>query len=296
MQQSSMQFSFQPGFTAVNVGWDDTTGAIGHIVLNRPTKSNAFDSVMWREFPAAVRLLQQRHEIRVLVISAAGKNFCAGLDLAYLTDTFGSKMQQQPGNSSSCPARMRYAFREDILQMQEAFTVLEQCLFPVIAAVQGACVGAGVDLITAADLRCCSQDAYFSVKEVDLAITADLGTLQRLPCIIGHGAAAELALTGRSVPAREAAQLGLVSRVAGSATNLAAAVMQLAAEIAAKSPLAVAGTKAVLLHTRDHGSAGGVAGGLAHVALWNSAYLLSGDMAELLAALVARRPPAFSKL
>eukprot|EP00882_Tetradesmus_deserticola_P033734 GHRQ01038559.1.p2 GENE.GHRQ01038559.1~~GHRQ01038559.1.p2 ORF type:complete len:206 (+),score=90.42 GHRQ01038559.1:743-1360(+) len=160
----------------------------------------------------------------------------------------------------------------------------------------GACVGAGVDLITAADLRYCSQDAYFSVKEVDLAITADLGTLQRLPCIIGHGAAAELALTGRSVPAREAAQLGLVSRVAGSATNLAAAVMQLAAEIAAKSPLAVAGTKAVLLHTRDHGSAGGVAGGLAHVALWNSAYLLSGDMAELLAALVARRPPAFSKL
>eukprot|EP00882_Tetradesmus_deserticola_P019005 GHRQ01020446.1.p1 GENE.GHRQ01020446.1~~GHRQ01020446.1.p1 ORF type:complete len:298 (+),score=51.99 GHRQ01020446.1:130-1023(+) len=140
MQQSSMQFSFQPGFTAVNVGWDDTTGAIGHIVLNRPTKSNAFDSVMWREFPAAVRLLQQRHEIRVLVISAAGKNFCAGLDLAYLTNTFGSKMQQQPGNSSSCPARMHYAFREEILQMQEAFTVLEQCRFPVIAAVQGAAV------------------------------------------------------------------------------------------------------------------------------------------------------------
>uniref|UniRef100_A0A383VWV4 Enoyl-CoA hydratase n=1 Tax=Tetradesmus obliquus TaxID=3088 RepID=A0A383VWV4_TETOB len=234
-----------------------------------------------------------------LVISAAGKNFCAGLDLSYLSDTFGSKMQPPSSSSSSgsCPARMRYAFRQDILQMQEAFTVLEQSRFPVIAAVQGACVGAGVDLITAADLRYCSQDAYFSVKEVDLAITADLGTLQRLPSIIGHGAAAELALTARALPAAEAATLGLVSRAYSSTAELMEAVMKLAAQIAAKSPLAVAGTKAVLLHTRDHGAAGGgVAGGLAHVALWNSAFLLSGDMQELLAARQARRQPLFSKL
>ncbi|WIA37909.1 hypothetical protein OEZ86_001286 [Tetradesmus obliquus] len=294
-----MQFNFQPGFTAVNVGWDEATGCIGHIVLNRPNKSNAFNSAIWREFPAAVRLLQQREEIRVLVISAAGKNFCAGLDLSYLSDTFGSKMQpsSSSSSSSSCPARMRYTFRQDILQMQEAFTVLEQCRFPVIVAVQGACVGAGVDLITAADLRYCSQDAYFSVKEVDLAITADLGTLQRLPSIIGHGAAAELALTARELPAAEAALLGLVSKAYSSTPELMEAVMQLAAQIAAKSPLAVAGTKAVLLHTRDHGAAGGgVAGGLAHVALWNSAFLLSGDMQELLAARQARRQPLFSKL
>eukprot|EP00775_Hariotina_reticulata_P009900 gene9899-10057_t len=175
----------------------------------------------------------------------------------------------------------------------EAFSVLEQCRFPVIAAVQGACVGAGVDLITAADLRYCCLDAYFTVKEVDVAITADLGTLQRLPGIIGHGAACDLALTARQVNGTEAASLGLVSRCYDSRSDMDEAVWKLAADLAAKSPLAVAGTKRVLLHTRDHP---GVSDGLAHVALWNSAYLLSADMEELIRARSSKRAPAFSKM
>eukprot|EP00878_Enallax_costatus_P028118 GHUV01030332.1.p1 GENE.GHUV01030332.1~~GHUV01030332.1.p1 ORF type:complete len:156 (+),score=46.16 GHUV01030332.1:763-1230(+) len=153
-------------------------------------------------------------------------------------------------DQQQCPARLREKFRHDILAMQEAFSVLEQCRFPVIAAVQGACVGAGVDLVTAADLRFCSRDAYFCVKEVDLAITADLGTLQRLPAIIGHGAAAELALTARNVPGPEAASLGLVSRCYDSPSDMMTGVTAMAQQIAEKSPLAVTGTKQILLHTR----------------------------------------------
>eukprot|EP00878_Enallax_costatus_P042661 GHUV01050091.1.p1 GENE.GHUV01050091.1~~GHUV01050091.1.p1 ORF type:complete len:241 (+),score=61.09 GHUV01050091.1:428-1150(+) len=240
-----MHFTYEGGFQEIRVGLDDS-GRVGHIELNRPGKSNAFDAVLWQQFPRAVKVLQERPDVRVLVISAAGKNFCAGLDLSYLAGTFGAKMHDQ----QQCPARLREKFRHDILAMQEAFSVLEQCRFPVIAAVQGACVGAGVDLVTAADLRFCSRDAYFCVKEVDLAITADLGTLQRLPAIIGHGAAAELALTARNVPGPEAASLGLVSRCYDSPSDMMTGVTAMAQQIAEKSPLAVTGTKQILLHTR----------------------------------------------
>ncbi|KAF8069709.1 DCI1 [Scenedesmus sp. PABB004] len=275
-------FTWAPGFTTVRVGW---SGAVGHIVLQRPAKSNAFDGPMWTEFPAAVALLQARGDIRAAVVSAAGRNFCAGLDLGYLAGTFAARR-----GAAGCPARAREALRRDIGAMQAAFTGLEACAFPVIAAVQGACVGAGVDLITAADLRYCTADASFSVKEVDLAITADLGTLQRLPSIVGHGVAAELALTARSVGGAEAARLGLVAGVFADHAALLAGVLALARELAAKSPLAVAGTKAVLLRARD---APGVAAGLQHVALWNSAFLLSDDMTELSArAPLAQSPPS----
>lgn len=197
------------------------SSGVAVLQLDRPSKSNAFDAALWQAFPDAVRMLQRRGDVRACVITAAGANFCAGLDLSFLAATL-AKFASSPGAPPACPGRQRLEFRDSIQQMQEAFSVLEGCRFPVLAAVHGACVGAGVDLVTAADLRYCSADAAFSVKEADLAITADLGTLQRLPAIIGHGAAAELALTARSVDGREAARLGLVSRCYDSREELLA--------------------------------------------------------------------------
>jgi enoyl-CoA hydratase/carnithine racemase len=156
-----------------------------------------------------------------VVLCAQGPTFTGGLDLAYLGDTFGR--HQQPG---ACPARARERFLRDIKAMQEAYSALERQRWPVIAAVQGACVGAGVDLVTACDLRYATRDAYFCVKEVDVGITADLGTLQRLPSIVGHGVAAEMALTGRRVGGEEAAAIGLVSKCFPSHDAMIEGVMQ----------------------------------------------------------------------
>lgn len=176
--------------------------------------------------------------------------------------------------------------------MQAAITAIEICRKPVIAGIHGACIGGGVDIVTACDIRFCTRDAFFSVKEVDLAITADLGTLQRLPFIVGHGNAVELALTGRSFSGTEAKEMGLVSRVFGSKEELEEGLRIVAEGIGAKSPLAVRGTKAVLLRSREVS----VDQGLDYVATWNSAMLLSEDLTEAVAAQIRKRKPVFAKL
>ena len=179
-----------------------------------------------------------------------------------------------------------------IRRLQESFTAIERCRTPVLCAVQGACFGGGVDMAVACDVRVCSSDASFCVKEVDLAIVADIGTLQRLPKIVGHGVATEMALTARVVGAEEARRIGLVSEVAPSPSALETRAMALAAVVAAKSPLATQGTKTVMLHARDHS----VGEGLEHVAQMNSARLTSNDLAEAMAAKFERRAPTFAKL
>ncbi|KAH7331504.1 hypothetical protein KP509_20G036900 [Ceratopteris richardii] len=179
-----------------------------------------------------------------------------------------------------------------VKRLQAAFTALEECRKPVIAAIHGACIGGGVDLIAACDLRYCSSDSYFSVKEVDLAIVADLGSLQRLPLLIGHGNAMDLALTGRRVSASEAKSIGLVNGVFESKHVMEEQVTALARNIAAKSPLAVVGTKKVLLKSRDTT----VSDGLEYVATWNSGMLLSSDLKEAIKAQLQKRKPIFSKL
>ncbi|KAG5520566.1 hypothetical protein RHGRI_033220 [Rhododendron griersonianum] len=176
--------------------------------------------------------------------------------------------------------------------MQDTITAIERCRKPVIAAIHGACIGGGIDIITACDVRYCTESAFFSVKEVDLGITADLGTLQRLPSIVGYGKAVELALSARRFSGSEAKELGLVSRVFGSKDAMDEGVQAIAEEIAAKSPLAVTGTKAVLLRSRDLT----VVQGLDYIATWNSGMLLSDDLVEARAAQSQKRAPSFSKL
>ena len=239
---------------------------------------------MFTELPLAVQYLDECSDVNVILLQAAGKNFCAGIDLDSLTAL--------TGGPHTCEGRRRELFRRQIKVMQDSITSLERCRKPVIATIQGACIGGGIDIITACDLRYCTESAYFAVKEVDLAITADLGTLQRLPGLVGQGVARELALTGRDFNGVEAKALNLVSATYPTLEALLMSADAVAKSMAAKSPLAVTGTKAILLHSRDHG----VVEGLDYVATWNSAMLVSDDLKEVFEARKNRRVATFSKL
>jgi enoyl-CoA hydratase/carnithine racemase len=258
-------------------------GAVATITLNRPDKANALDLPMWREMAAAMRWLDTTPAARVAILRGAGTRFTAGIDLATLASL-------RAGIADPCEGRTRENLRRLILELQDAFNAIERCCKPVLAAVHGACIGGGVDLVTACDLRYCSADALFSVREIDLGMTADVGTLQRLPRLIGEGMARELAYTGRNVDGREACELGLVNRCYDTPEALLAGVQEIAAVIAAKSPLAIRGTKAMITYARDHP----VADALNHVATWNAAMLLSADLAEAVTAAREKRPPRFA--
>ncbi|KAG2593979.1 hypothetical protein PVAP13_5NG611102, partial [Panicum virgatum] len=239
-----------------------------------------------RAQPGRLRRLDRLPAARAVVLSAAGPHFCAGIELG------------GPGNPLTAGGADTVAaaegLRRAILEMQGALTAIERCRKPVIAAVHGACVGGGVgvDVVAACDIRCCSRDATFVLKEVDMAIVADLGALQRLPRIVGYGNAADLALTGRKITAMEAKEMGLVSRVFDSKKDLDAGVAKIAKEIAEKSAWAVMGTKAVLLRSRDVT----VEQGLEHVATWNAGMMRSNDLKEAIRAFLEKRKPVFSKL
>ncbi|XP_056168335.1 delta(3,5)-Delta(2,4)-dienoyl-CoA isomerase, peroxisomal [Syzygium oleosum] len=263
--------------------------AVFHLRLNRPSSRNALSLGSFAELPLALASLDRRPDALAVVLSGAGDHFCSGIDLAALGSVVSSPRSLAAGADRG---RAGERLRREIKSMQGAVTAIERCRKPVIAAVHGACVGGGVDIVTACDVRYCTEDAFFSVKEVDLAITADLGTLQRLPGIVGYGNAMELALTGRRVSGSEAKELGLVSRVFGSKRELDDGVRVIAEAIASKSPMAVTGTKAVLLKSRDMS----VDQGLDYVATWNSAMLLSDDLAEAVSAHMQKRKPVFAKL
>jgi enoyl-CoA hydratase len=266
-------------YERLNVTLDN---AIATIELNRPNRANALDMPMWQEIRAAMRWLDETPEARVGVLRGAGAQFTSGIDLALLAG-LGEHI------ADPCDARMREKLRRVILDLQDTLTSIERCRKPVVAAIHGACIGGGVDLAVACDIRHCSADAVFSVKEVDVGMTADVGTLQRLPRLVGEGIARELAYTGRSLGGREAREIGLVNRCYETPADLAAGVQELAAAIAAKSPLAIRGTKEMITYARDHS----VADGLNHVATWNAAMLLSADLGEALGAAREKRPPKF---
>jgi enoyl-CoA hydratase/carnithine racemase len=255
---------------------------VATIELSRPEHANAMELAMWLELRDAMRWLDETAAARVAVISGAGKHFTAGIDLGMLA---GMRAQIR----DDCDGRAREKLRRIILDLQDTLSSIERCRKPVIAAIHGACVGGGIDLICACDLRYCSADAYFSVKEIDVGLTADVGTLQRLPHIIGDGAARELAYTGRRVGGAEAKELRLVNQCYPNRDALTAAMRELAATLAAKPPLALRGCKEMLTYARDHT----VADGLNHVATWNAAMLLSTDLEEALAAGREKRAPKF---
>jgi enoyl-CoA hydratase len=255
---------------------------IAEIRLNRPDKSNAINDAMWQEIRQAADWADTTPAVRVVILSGAGKNFCAGIDLAML----GSIQQRIAAPE---PAQRRAALRQLILDLQDCLTALERCRKPVLAAIHGACVGGALDLVTCCDMRYASADAIFSIKEIDLAMVADVGTLQRLPHLIGDGLTRELAYTGRNVDAEEAQFIGLINRRFATHEELHAGVRELAQRIARKSPQAVRGIKQVLNFSRDHT----VAEGLEFVAEWNADHLLSADLNEAIAAQQEKRAPRF---
>lgn len=269
-----------PEFSTLAVTLD---GAVAEVRLARPEKSNAINGAMWQDIRTAFTWVDGTPQVRVAVLSGAGRNFCAGIDLAMLLG-----VQKQIAQADD--ARSREALRRLILDLQDCLGAIERCRKPVLAAIHGACVGGALDLVTCCDLRYAAADAYFSVKEIDVGMVADVGTLQRLPRLVGEGMARELAFTGRQFDAREAREMGLVNRVIAGREELAAGVLALAREIAGKSPLATRGIKEVMNFSRDHS----VADGLNFVATWNAGMLLSADLQESLAAAGERRTPRFA--
>ena len=260
----------------------DRQDAVATIQLNRPDRANAMEEAMWRELPAALRWADETPQVRVVVLRGAGKHFTAGIDLAMLAG-LAARIRDED------EARSREKLRRLILELQEALTAAERCRKPVIAAIHGACIGGGIDLVTACDLRYCTADARFAVKGIDVGMAADVGTLQRLPRLVGEAVARELAYTGRTVDGREAQALGLVNRCFDDEAALAAGVGEIARTIAAKSPLAIRGCKEMITYARDHP----VADALNYVATWNASMLLSADLQEAAAAAREKRPPVF---
>jgi enoyl-CoA hydratase len=255
-----------------------TEGPTAWVTLNRPERRNAMGASFFREIREIFAELDRRAGLSAVVLKAAGKSFTAGLDL-----------QEAGGLLGGGRADERERTRETIGALQQAFTQLERCRHPVIAAVSGHCIGGGIDLITACDIRIAARDAVFSVRETRIGIIADLGTLQRLPAIVGHGRCRELALTGRDFDAAEALQMGLVTTVAEDTEALYAEAGRLAAQIAGNPPLTVQGVKDVLLFGRDHGAGAG----LRYVAQKNAAAIPSEDLLEAVAAFMEKRRPEF---
>ena len=270
----------QPSLTTITLELEQ---GIAEIRLDRPDKSNAMNDAMWQEIRQAFEWVDATPEARVAILSGAGRNFCAGIDLAMMAG-----IQQRIAHADG--ARSREALRRLILDLQDCLSSLERCRKPVIAAIQGACIGGALDLVTSCDMRYAAADAVFSVREIDLGMVADVGTLQRLPRLVGDGMARELAYTGRNFTADEAERMGLANRIFASPEALTAAVREIAATIAAKSPLATRGLKEVMNFSRDHS----VADGLNFVATWNAALLLSGDLAESMLAMREKRAPRFA--
>lgn len=257
--------------------------------IDVPKRLNALAPPFWLEFPATIEELGSDDDVRVIVVAGKGRAFTVGLDLEAFGPSLASGILDTEAEPPGSPVAQRQALRQLIKTLQHAISSVAECPKPVIAAVHGWCIGAGVDLITACDIRYAAANAKFSIRETRLAMVADVGTLQRLPRIIDPGTVAELAYTGRDFDAGEAASIGLVSRVLPDAEATLDAALETAALIAANSPLAVEGTKAIL----RAGDGRTVDEALDYVALWNAAFLQSDDLAEALAAFVEKRDPKF---
>jgi len=259
-------------------------GPIARLTLNRPDKLNALGPWFWDGMADAIARIDADRSVRVLLVDGAGRAFTAGLDLMRM-------MSSLPIGNGGPPDGDRQArLHQTIRDMQRAVTCLERCRVPVIAAIHGYCLGGGVDLITACDIRLAAADAVFGVRETKLAMVADIGTLQRLPRIVGPGLARELVFTGRDFDAAHAERIGLVNRVLPDVEALRAAADALAAEIAENPPLAVQGAKRVM----NEAIRGDIDRGLEYVATWNAAHLVTQDLGMAVAAFVSKQTADFA--
>ncbi|WP_428152010.1 enoyl-CoA hydratase-related protein [Brevundimonas sp.] len=258
-------------------------GPVAHLRLTRPEASNALDMDFWRRFGPELKALDATGEIRALVLSGEGKNFCAGMDISVFSG--GAILNADT-------AADRQAFHQTARELQDTLTTLEKVRFPVIAAVQGACVGGGLDLIAACDIRLASQDAYFRIEEINIGMMADIGSLQRLPKLMPEGVVRELAYTGSTLTSERAERQGLVNAVLPDADAVLAAAFDMAKRIATKAPLAVSGSKAALNHARDHT----VAEGLEWVAVMQGSLWSPADVMAAIQARMARAEGEFAPL
>jgi len=261
--------------THFKVTQEDT---IARLTMDRPEKRNTMGAAFFRELAEHAAAFDRDPRVRAVILNAEGKSFTAGTDLTEAGDLL-----------SGTAADQRETTRIKIDELQRCLTAFERCRKPVIAAVHSHCIGGGIDLICACDIRIASRDAVFSIRETRMGIVADLGTLQRLPLIIGQGWFRELALTGRDFTAEEALRMGLVTRICEDRRSLNEAARELAGQIAACPPLTVQGTKEVILYGRDHG----VEAGLRYVAQKNAAALPSDDLFEAVTAFMEKRTPDF---
>jgi enoyl-CoA hydratase len=264
-------------------------GKVAHIRLNRPEAYNTMVREFWMELPTLVGELDAAGDVRAIVLSSTGKHFSAGMDLGVFTGGDGGGLG---GGNAREEGRTRARLRQMVLLLQESFTAFERARMPVLAAIQGGCIGGAVDLVTACDIRYCSADAFFVIQEINLGMTADVGTLQRLPKIIPDGMAREMAYRGHRLTAERALQVGLVNEVFATHEDLVAGVLDIAQEIASKSPLAVWGSKEMLTYARDHS----VADSLDHIATWQAGMFHPADMIESFAAKAEGRDPVFEDL
>jgi enoyl-CoA hydratase len=262
----------------------DLAEGVAHLRLDRPERMNTMAPPFFPAFRDAVQALSDGGQARVLVISSTGKHFSAGMAL----ETFaGDGLMLDTGT-----ARKRLAFQGGLRRLMACFDVLDRARMPVVAAVQGGCIGGAFDLAAACDMRYCSADAFFCVQEINIGMAADLGVLQRLPRLLPQGVVRELAYTGERLPAARALELGLVNAVLPDASALLDHVLGVARAIAAKSPVAIAGSKLALNHARDHGTASA----LEQMTLLQSAIFDSGEMAEAIEAWKGKRAPVFGDL
>lgn len=260
------------------------SSGIADVVLAATGKANRMGPDYWAQMPALFSRLDEDAEVRVVIVRGAGEHFSFGLDLSAMGAELGPLLTPDAG------AKARQQLLSTIRRLQDANTAVARCSKPVIAAVSGWCIGGGVDLITACDIRLASRDAKFSVREVKVAMVADVGTLARLPLIVGQGVARELAFTGDDVDAARAQRIGLVNEVYDTPAALLDGARALAGRIARNSPLVTRGIKEVL----NAGSEAQAASSLATVALWNSAFLPSKDLLEAMGAFLEKREPTFS--
>lgn len=258
-------------------------GHVATLFLSDPEKRNAMGPAFWTDLPRHMEELGDDDAVRAVVIAADGPAFSVGLDLK----SMGGELLA--GGDATSIAAQKKALRETVFRLQGSINAVADCPKPVVAAVHGWVIGGAIDLITACDIRVASADAVFSVRETRMAMTADVGTLQRLPGIIGRGHVAELAYTGKDIDAARAEKIGLVNDVLPTREEALAAAQALAAEIAANSPLAVLGVKEMLMAPlRAEWDRG-----LRYVAAWNAAFLPSDDLGEALAAFAQKRAPEF---
>ena len=264
----------------------EVNNSIAHIRFNRPEKRNSMNEDFWNLFPKEVEGLDDSGEIRALIVSSTGPHFSSGIDLNMFKDDV---VEEQSENELG---RSRGYFIQQLKYLQNAANCLEAARFPVIAAIQGGCIGGGIDLITAADIRLCTKDAFFIIEEINVGLAADIGTLQRLPKIIPAGIAREWAMMGEKVSADRAKEVGLVSSLHDNQEGMLESAFEVAEKLVSKTPLAMWVTKEVLNYSRDHS----VKEGLDNVNLWNAATLHKEDVMTTMMSKMQKKKPEYKNL